>query len=94
MIAGLSGHIRVFDRAALAPAWASEDGVADGGPTACEGLARDVGGYLLRARKAESWDAIVVLLVALEADHRVFFNAVMRERSTRDGRCCTSRSWS
>ena len=78
VIAGLSGHIRVFDRAAFAPAWSSEDGVTDGGATAYAGLACDVGGYVLRARKEESWDAIVELLVALEADHREYFHAVMR----------------
>jgi hypothetical protein len=78
VIAGLSGHIRVFDRAAFAPACSSEDDVTDGGATAREGLACDVGGYVLRARKEESWDAIVELLVALEADHREYFHAVMR----------------
>jgi hypothetical protein len=78
VIAGLSGHIRVFDRAALAPAWSGEDGVTAGGATAREDLACDVGGYVLRARKEESWDAIVALLVALEADHREYFHAVMR----------------
>jgi hypothetical protein len=78
VIAGLSGHIRVFDRAAFAPARSSEDDVTDGGATAREGLACDVGGYVLRARKEESWDAIVELLVALEADHREYFHAVMR----------------
>ena len=78
VIAGLSGHIRVFDRAAFAPAWSSDDEAADGGPAAGEGLACDVGGYLLLARKAECWDAIVALLVALEADHREYFHAAMR----------------
>jgi hypothetical protein len=77
VVAGLSGHIRVFDRAACAPAWSSEDDVTGGGAAARDGLACDIGGYVLRARKAESWDAIVELLVALEADHREYFDAVM-----------------
>jgi hypothetical protein len=78
VVAGLSGHIRVFDRAAFAPAWSSDDDVTGGGAAPYGGLACDVGGYVLRARTAESWDAIVELLVALEADHREYFHAVMR----------------
>jgi hypothetical protein len=78
VIAGLCGHIRVFDRAAFASAWSGEGDGMDGGATAGEGLSGDVGGYVLRARKAESWDAIVELLIALETGHPEYFHAVMR----------------
>jgi len=37
-----------------------------------------VGGYIIRARRADAWDAIVALLVALEAGHDNYFHAVMQ----------------
>jgi hypothetical protein len=38
---------------------------------------REVGGYIVRARRADAWDAIVTLLVALDAEHSNDFRAVM-----------------
>ena len=38
----------------------------------------EVGGYLVRARRADAWDAIVTLLVALDAEHGNYFHAVMQ----------------
>jgi len=38
----------------------------------------EVGGYILRARRADAWDAIVTLLVALDAEHGNYFHAVMQ----------------
>ena len=38
----------------------------------------EVGGYLVRARRAGAWDATVALLVALEAEHASCFHAVMQ----------------
>jgi hypothetical protein len=37
-----------------------------------------VGGYIVRARRAEVWDAIVTLLIALDAEHGNYFHAVMQ----------------
>ena len=42
------------------------------------GLECEVGGYLVRARRATAWDAIVALLVTLAEEHRRFFHAVMQ----------------
>jgi hypothetical protein len=42
------------------------------------GLECAVGGYIVRARRADAWDAIVALLVALEAEHGRRFHAVMQ----------------
>ena len=39
---------------------------------------REVAGYIVRARRADAWDAIVALLVALDAEHGTYFDAVMR----------------
>ena len=45
---------------------------SNGGSLECE-----VGGYIVRARRVDVWDAIVTLLVALEAEHGDDFHAVM-----------------
>jgi hypothetical protein len=38
----------------------------------------EVGGYIVRARRTDAWDAIVTLLVALDAEHGSYFHAVMQ----------------
>jgi hypothetical protein len=38
----------------------------------------EVGGYIVRARRADAWDAIVALLIALDAEHGDYFHAVMQ----------------
>jgi hypothetical protein len=38
----------------------------------------EVAGYIVRGRRADAWDAIVTLLVALDAEHRNYFHAVMQ----------------
>ncbi len=38
----------------------------------------EVAGYIVRARRADAWDAIVTLLVALDAEHGNYFHAVMQ----------------
>jgi hypothetical protein len=43
-----------------------------------DGLECEVGGYIVRARRADAWDAIVTLLVALDAEHGNDFQAVMQ----------------
>jgi len=42
------------------------------------GLECEVGGYVVRARRADAWDAIITLLIALDAGHDRHFHAVMR----------------
>lgn len=43
-----------------------------------DSLECEVAGYIVRARRADSWDAIVTLLVALDAEHGNYFHAVMQ----------------
>ena len=66
-----------------------------------EGPECEVGGYLVRAHRADTWDAIVDLLVALDAEHPDRFHALMRgvrrlsnsgRRSTASTTCCWRRS--
>lgn len=74
-IAGLSHHVRVFDQGVLPSVASSDDGldVAPSGSLECE-----VGGYVVRARTAHAWDAIVRLLVTLADDRPDSFHALMQ----------------
>src|SRR4051812_33765422 len=80
VILGLSRYVRVFDPGTFEPTASSDDepldrqdrmnSEASGHETEC-----DVGGYLLRARRTDAWDAIVALLIALQAEHNSDFHA-------------------
>ena len=77
VVAGLSQYVRVFDPAAIAA-------IVDGEPLDIDvpphtGPECVVGGYLVRGITTDAWDAIVALLLALDADHHDRFHAVMRE---------------
>ncbi len=63
VIAGLAQHVRVFD-----PGAAPARGAAAAG----------VGGYLVTARRADAWDAILAALGALGAAHPHQFHRLMR----------------
>jgi|SRR5688572_22541697 hypothetical protein len=79
VVAGLARHVRVFDPATFAPAVSSDDEPFDLAVTPSGDLACEVGGYLVRAKRSDdAWDAIVMLLTALDADHHDYFHAVMR----------------
>ena len=77
LITAFSQHVRVYDPAVLK--LQTEDGdeidaihIPEGAST-CE-----VGGYLVVATRDDAWDAIVDVLVALEAAHSDVFHRVMR----------------
>ena len=53
-------------------------GDAPKGDSSGDWLECEVGGYIVRARRADVWDAIVTLLVALDAEHGNYFHAVMQ----------------
>jgi hypothetical protein len=83
VIVGLSRYLRVFDPGTFEPTESSDDEPIDrhemmnsevGGDTV-EG---EIGGYLVRARRTDTWDAIVSLLVTLETEHAGYFHAVMQ----------------
>ena len=79
LTAGLSRYIRVFDPAAIAETTYLDGEVIDYDLTPHGGPEREVGGYLVRAIRADGWDAIVALLLALDADDPDRFHAVMGE---------------
>jgi hypothetical protein len=78
VITGLSRYIRVFDPATFEPSASNDDASMDVDVTPFSGLEREVGGYVVRARRTDTWDTIVTLLLALDADHRDYFHAVMQ----------------
>ncbi len=71
VVLGLSRYVRVFDRGALHAGTPMHEAGASG-------LECDVGGYVVHARRADAWDAIVTVLFALDAGHGGYFHDVMR----------------
>ena len=94
VVAGMSRYVRVFDPGIFEPIAQSDDEPTDRHEAMREGdvmavdaskhessgdrLECEVGGYIVRARRAAAWDAIVTLLVALDAEHGNYFQAVMQ----------------
>ena len=77
VIAGLSRYIRVLDPSVFDPTAQSDDEpIETWAPS--EGVECEVGGYLVRAIRADAWDAIVALLHALETGHPGCFDTLMR----------------
>src|SRR5262245_9048252 len=82
VVAGLAQHALVYDIAAITP-YETTDGelitfYADAISVFDDGLKFDVGGYLLLAKRADSWEAIVEVLMSLDAGHPDYFNQVMQ----------------
>jgi hypothetical protein len=78
IVAGLSPSLAVFDSAVFSPA--IEPSGAD--VTTNAGLERgvhaEIGGYLVVCRRPDAWEAIVEVLLALDARHPDAFHRVMR----------------
>jgi uncharacterized protein DUF6178 len=91
VVAGLSRYVRVLDPGIFEPTAQSDDEPTDRREAMREGdndtpvhdssgdwRECEVGGYLVRARRTDAWDAIVTLLVALETEHNHCFHTVMQ----------------
>jgi hypothetical protein len=90
VIVGLCRYVRVFDPGIFEPTAQSDDEPMDRDEAMREGesmsthessgdcIESEVAGYLVRARRADAWDAIITLLVALDAEHGTYFHALMR----------------
>jgi len=81
--AGLSRYLRVFDPGTFEPTESSDDEPIDrhermNSETSGDVVECEVGGYLVRARRTDAWDAIVRLLVTLETEQNHYFHAVMQ----------------
>jgi Family of unknown function (DUF6178) len=82
VIAGLAQHALVYDRAAVTP-YETTDGelitfYADAISVFDDGLTFEIGGYLLLARRSDSWDAIVEVLTSLDTWRPDYFHQVMQ----------------
>jgi Family of unknown function (DUF6178) len=78
VIVGLAQHARVFDCAVVTP-YRTTDGVESTGIREPDhGIASEVGGYRLFAKRTDSWEAIVAILISLDAEHPDYFHQVMR----------------
>jgi hypothetical protein len=88
VIAGLSRYVRVFDPGIFEPTAQSDDELTDFREAMREGdsihgddassLECEIGGYIVRARRSDSWDSIIALLVALEDEHTGYFHVLMQ----------------
>jgi len=76
-ITGLSRYVRVFDPGVFQPTAPSDDDLPDFDIASAGTLECDIGGYTVRARTANTWDAIVGLLVTLAQDRPATFHALM-----------------
>ncbi len=83
VIAGLSRYVRVFDPGTFEPTASTDDEPIERHDLMNSETSRDVpecevGGYLVRARRTDAWDAIVTLFVTLEIEHNDYFHEVMQ----------------
>jgi hypothetical protein len=70
VIAALARYLAVFDLAAV-----DEDHF----PSALrDGVSREIGGYIIAAKRLDSWDTIMEVLLALEEQQRECFHRVMQ----------------
>jgi uncharacterized protein DUF6178 len=76
-VTGLSRYVRVFDPGVFQPTAASDDELPDLDVARSTSLESEIGGYVVRARTSETWDAIVGLLAALADDRPDVFHGVM-----------------
>jgi hypothetical protein len=75
--AGFSQYVRVFDPAVLAPAASSDDDERPDAPSSSH-LESEIGGYVVRAKTSQAWDAIVALLTTLADEDPGCFHGLMQ----------------
>jgi hypothetical protein len=76
VITGLSQHARVLDCSVVTP-YRTTDGIEFNGIRQPDGLTCDIGGYRLIAKRSDSWEAMVDILISLDAEHPDYFHQVM-----------------
>ena len=75
---GLSRYVRVFDPGVFEPTASSDDEAPDIAAGRSASLECEIGGYVVRARTSQAWDAIVGLLVTLADDQPDVFHTLMQ----------------
>lgn len=84
VVEGMSRYLRVLDPGIFEPIAQSDDEPVSRLQAMREGDSRgslpetEVGGYIVRARRPDAWDAVIMMLTALEAGHGDYFRAVMQ----------------
>jgi hypothetical protein len=83
VVAGLSRYVRPFDPGTFEPTASTDDEPMDrhemmSSETSTDVLEAEIGGYLVRSRRDDAWDAIVALLVTLDAEHNDCFHSLMQ----------------
>ena len=76
--AAFAHYVRVFDPAALYPSVSADGEEMPDLLPSDDGRSCEVGGFLVLAKRADSWDAIVAILCALDAQHHAYFHRLMR----------------
>jgi len=80
VVAGLAQHMLVYDRAAVTPYETLDGELIEVSRADNDGLSFDMGGYLVVTRptgRADSWDSIIKVLLALGEGHCDYFRQVM-----------------
>lgn len=78
VVSGLSPNIRVFDPGVFAPGGELSGADAFSNPGRERGVHTEIGGYIVVARRPDTWDAILAVLLALNESHADTFHRVMR----------------
>jgi len=82
VVTGLAQHMLVYDRAAVTPYETLDGEQVDVYRISDDAITADIGGYVLVAKRADSWDAIVEVLMSLGDGHPNYFQQVMGECRT------------
>lgn len=86
VVAGLSQYLRVLDPGIFEPTAQSDEEAVDRHAAMREGdslhgddsLECEIGGFIVRARRTDAWDAIVTLLATLDTEHGDCFLRLMQ----------------
>ena len=76
--AAFAQHVLVFDPAAMSPTESSDGDEMPSVETSHDGPSCEVGGYRVVGKRDDSWDAVVAILHALDAQHDTYFDRLMR----------------
>lgn len=78
VIAALAHHVSVFDPPVVSPSSTVDGAEVVIGTALDNGRCCEVGGYMVVAKRTDSWDTIVAALIALDEEHHDRFHRVMR----------------
>jgi hypothetical protein len=83
IVAGLAQHVRVFDHSAVAEYETTDGTRIDYSRPVRNRVGCEIGGFHVAATREDAWDAIVAVLVSLDAHHPERFVELMRAARAR-----------